>query len=84
MDQITHIKPIIDRTMPTDQQFILRLMCREGAEMHHVGEDDRSVGTSAMEFVDLCFAKDSQMMNWRSVLVSPSIYSSAETSSPSR
>jgi hypothetical protein len=81
MDQITRIKPIIDRTMPADQQFILRLMCKEGAEMNHVGEDDKSVGTSGVEFVDLCFAKDSQMKNWRSVLVSPSIYSSAETSS---
>ena len=78
MDQIAHIKPIVDRTMPADQQFILRLICKAGASIDHVGENDVSVGTSSAEYIDLCFAKDSQMKNWRSVLVSPSIYSSAD------
>ena len=79
MDQIAHIKPIVDRTMPADQQFILRLICKAGASIDHVGENDVSVGTSSAEYIELCFAKDSQMKNWRSVLVSPSIYSSAAT-----
>lgn len=80
LDQIDSIKPIIDKSMPSDQQYILRLICRSGASIDHVGDDDNSLGTSPAAYIDLCFAKDSQMKNWRSVLVSPSIYSSAETS----
>lgn len=74
LDKIESMKPIVDKTMPIDQQYILRLVCKAGAFIDHVGHDDTSLGTSDVEFVDLCFAKDSQMKNWRSVLVSPSIY----------
>ena len=81
LDQIDSIKPIIDKSMPSDQQYILRLICKPDAFIDHVGDDDNSLGTSAAAYVDLCFTKDSQMKNWRSVLVSPTIYSSAETAS---
>ena len=80
LDQIASIKPIIDKSMPSDQQYILRLLCKPDACIDHVGDDDTSLGTSPAAYIDLCFAKDTQMKNWRSVLVSPSIYSSSETS----
>ena len=75
LDKVESIKPMIDRTMPLDQQYILRLLCKSGAVVDHVGDDDNSLGSSAVTYIDLCFAKDSQMKNWRSILVSPTIYS---------
>ena len=77
LDNVESIKPMIDKTMPLDQQYILRLVCKAGAEVDHVGDDDNSLGSSAVTYIDLCFAKDSQMKNWRSILVSPTIHGSS-------
>jgi PH domain len=77
LDKVESIKPMIDKTMPLDQQYILRLICKAGAVVDHVGDDDNSLGSSAVSYIDLCFAKDSQMKNWRSILVSPTIFSNA-------
>ena len=81
LKNIESIKPIVDKSMLSDQQYILRLFFKAGSHIDHVGDDDHSLGTSPLEFLDLCFAKETQMKNWRSVLVSPSIYSSFETTS---
>lgn len=78
---IDSIKPIIDKSMLSDQQYILRLFFKPGSRIDHVGDDDHSLGYSSLEYLDLCFAKETQMKNWRSVLVSPSIYSSFESTS---
>ena len=81
LGMIESIKPIIDKSQLSDQQFILRLTCRENSKIDHVGDDDKSLGTSDVPYIDLCFAKESQMKNWRSVLVSPAIYASFESTS---
>ena len=81
LGMVESIQPIVDNTMLSDQRFVLRVTCKEGALMDHVGDDDKTIGTSSVPYLDLCFAKESQMKSWRSILASPSIYTAFETAS---
>lgn len=65
------IKPLVDYNVPSDQRYTLRLVCREGSTVEHVGGDDESVGGSPVHVLELCFPKETHMNAWRSMLVSP-------------
>ena len=81
LGMVDSIQPIVDNTMLSDQRFVLRVTLKEGALMDHVGDDDTTIGTSPVAYLDLCFAKESQMKSWRSILASPSLYTAFETTS---
>ena len=72
LGNIVSIKPLIDYNVPSDQRYALRLICREGSTVEHVGDDNQSVGGSLVNILELCFPKETHMNAWRSMLVSPS------------
>jgi hypothetical protein len=76
---VGRLRPVNDLTMPKDQQFILRLTCRESSVIEHVNDEDQAIGTTPVQFLDLCFSKESTMNSWRSILVSPTTTNVAST-----
>jgi hypothetical protein len=73
VDQIVQIRPIVDKTVPSDQQFTLQLICKAKSVVNHVDDDDVSIGGSPVDILELCFPKQIHMNSWRSALVSPSL-----------
>ena len=47
--QILTIKPVINKTYRSNQQFTLQLICKPGAVVDHVGGDDTSIGESGVK-----------------------------------
>eukprot|EP01035_Chromulina_nebulosa_P016896 gene16896-22385_t len=71
MNSIYRIKPFHDKTMSSEQSYVLRLYCKEGAVVQHTNENDESVATSSIEILELYFEDDKLMNSWRSALISP-------------
>lgn len=71
IDKVTRIRPIVDKTASTDRQFVLLLECSEEATIEYLDDDDVTVGTSPVDILEMCFAKESHMNSWRSALISP-------------
>jgi hypothetical protein len=71
IDQIAQIRPIVDKTAPSDEQFTLQLICVPGAVVHLVNVKDEIIGTNEVEILELCFPKQFYLNSWRSVLLSP-------------
>ena len=78
MDKIDSIKPIIDKTMPKNRQFIIRLYLISGEIMNfsdHNYDSPTSTSTSScVAYIDICFSSLNEMNKWRSTFASPNIY----------
>lgn len=68
LDDIVSMRPIMDRNQVEEEQFILKLILREGASIEHV---DNEIHSYPDTFIDLYLAKENQLKVWRSALVSP-------------
>ena len=71
LNQIDHIRPVHDKSMPANQQYILQLICRTNAVVDYVGENDESIGGTPLQTLELCFSKLHTMNSWRSALITP-------------
>lgn len=51
---VLRVKPVHDKSMSRDMQYMLRLICSDKAVIEHVNEDDQSIGTTkVMPFVSM-------------------------------
>jgi len=80
IEQIAQVRPIFDKTVPSEQRFTLQLLCKATDKnkkrpiITHVNVDnDRDIATSAADLVEICFPKQVQMCAWRSVLQSKDV-----------
>lgn len=76
LHEIQNIKPIIDKSMLSDQQYILRFHCKPGAIMRVMGDgsDVTSVKVIDVTRIDICFGEEREMNEWRSLFASPNMY----------
>lgn len=69
--QVLSIRPLIDKTVPVDQQFTLILACSPSAVINHVDQDEVSQGGSYVNTLELCFSTLQTMNLWRYALSLP-------------
>lgn len=70
LSDIEIIRCICDRTMPQDQQYILRIFCKNQAIIHQVNEDDAPIGQTLVDNFELCFNDEKTMNSWRNIIIS--------------
>lgn len=71
IQQVQNIRPLIDKTVPSDQQYTLILTCSPNSAVNHVDQDDRSQGGSYVNTLELCFSTLQLMNQWRYALSLP-------------
>lgn len=77
LSSIDFIKPIHDKTLPLDQQYVLRINCKADSTVEQVDENDRSLGGTRVEILELYFPSENLLNSWRSCIVSPTELSSS-------
>ena len=79
LDRIDSMQPIIDKTMPKNRQFIVRLFLKAGAATDYFDDgynSPTSTSTSTSNcvgYIDICFGIIKKMDKWRSAFTSPNI-----------
>lgn len=79
IEQIVQVRPIFDKTVPSDQRFTLQLLCKSAETkkkpiITHVDvATDKDIATSSADIVEICFPKQVHMSAWRSVLQSKDV-----------
>lgn len=80
IEQIVQVRPIFDKTVPSEQRFTLQLLCKSTDKKktrpiitHVDNETDKDIATSSADLVEICFPKQVHMCAWRSVLQSKDV-----------
>jgi len=73
LKNIVSIRPIIDRTMPADEQHILSITFKENAVIEIFDDFDDIPKQQAIETMTLSLSNERQFKSWRSILASPTL-----------
>ncbi len=72
INQVVSIRAVHDKTMPSDLQYMLHLLCGPESFIDHVGEHDSHIGGSEVDEVILYFNRENWMLTWQAAIVSSS------------
>lgn len=64
IEQISYIRPMLDNNFPEDSRHVLKLICNNASVVHFVGNDGMTVGTTAIDSLDLYFPTREEMDKW--------------------